>query len=141
MSNNLDQMFYISKIVLRKMKGLGNGSIITMSSTAWMKLAPNLSAYHTAKAGVIGLTCGMARDLGPYFIRVNAVAPGRVMTKNEIMIPNKINPDWKKETFNIQCIPQLITPEHITNTIIWLGSNQSQLITGQTIVVDGGVVT
>ena len=112
-SNNLDHMYYISRLVVPKMKLIGNGSIINMSSTAWMKLAPNLSAYHAAKAGVIGLTCGMASDLGPYFIRVNAVTPGRVITKNEINIQKNINPDWENETYKIQCIPIFITPENI----------------------------
>ena len=140
LTNNLDHMYHVSKLVLPNMKKIGNGSIINLSSTAWMKYAPNLTAYHAAKAGVIGLTCGMASDLGSYFIRVNAVAPGRVITKNEIINQNKINPDWEKETFKIQCIPKFVTPENIASTIIWLGSSQSELITGQTIVIDGGVV-
>ena len=85
LTNNLDHMFHVSKLVLPNMKKIGDGSIINLSSTAWMKFAPNLTAYHAAKAGVIGLTCGMASDLGSYFIRVNAVAPGRVITRNEII--------------------------------------------------------
>ena len=140
LTHNLNHFFYISQLILPKMKKLDGGSIINISSSAWMKLAPKLAAYHASKAGIIGLTCGMARDLGKYFIRVNAVAPGRVFTENEKIVQRNNNYDWEKETFKIQCIPKLIQPENIADTILWLASDQSALVTGQTIVIDGGVV-
>ncbi|MDE0591565.1 SDR family NAD(P)-dependent oxidoreductase [Halocynthiibacter sp. C4] len=114
----------------------GGGAIINLSSSAWMKMAGNLTAYHSAKAGIMGLTRGMARDLGQEGIRVNAIAPGRVVTERT----NVDDPDWVAETKTLQCIPELALADDIAQAAMWLASEGSRMVTGQTLVVDGGVV-
>ena len=134
---NLDHHALLASLVTPAMRAAAAGVIINMTSTAWMKMTGNMTAYHTAKAGIVGLTRGLARDLGGYGIRVNAVAPGRVLTERaEAMVDEA----WKQETKTLQCLPSLILPEDIADTVLWLASAKSRMVAGQTIVVDGGVV-
>lgn len=137
MALNLDHQALLSVAVSRSMQEAGGGAIVNMSSTAWMKLAGNLAAYHAAKAAIVGLTRGMARDLGPRKIRVNAIAPGRVATER---VTAKITDDWVSETHDLQCLKDLIQPQDIAATALWLASSGARMITGQTVIVDGGVV-
>ncbi len=137
MSVNLNHQAALSGLAAKKLKEAGGGAIINLTSTAWMKLAGNLTAYHAAKAGIVGLTRGLARDLGPSNIRVNAIAPGRIYTDRAA---TQVNEDWIEETKNLQCIPELIPPEAIADAALWLASDASRFITGQTIIIDGGVV-
>lgn len=135
---NIDHHFIIIRRAVPHMRAAGGGAIVNLSSTAFMKLAANLSSYHAAKAGIIGLTRGLAREFGPYGIRVNAIAPGRVVT--ERVRAHTVTPDWEQETKTLQCIPSLITPADIADCALWLASDAARMVTGQTIVVDGGVV-
>lgn len=135
---NLDHHFTVTRRAVPHMRDAGGGAIVNLSSTAFMKLAANLSSYHAAKAGIIGLTRGLAREFGPYGIRVNAIAPGRVVT--ERVRDSTVTPQWEQETKTLQCIPSLITPADIADCALWLASDGARMVTGQTIVVDGGVV-
>lgn len=135
---NLDHHFLLSQLVAPHMREAGKGAIVNLSSTAFMKLAPNLSSYHAAKAGIVGLTRGLARELGPHGIRVNAIAPGRVVT--ERVEANIVTPEWIAETKALQCLPLLIAPSDIADAALFLASDSARLITGQTLIVDGGVV-
>jgi NAD(P)-dependent dehydrogenase (short-subunit alcohol dehydrogenase family) len=135
---NLDHHFILSQAVAPHMQAAGGGAIVNLSSTAFMKLAPNLTSYHTAKAGIVGLTKGMARDLGPLGIRVNAIAPGRVVTAR--VRGTALTPEWERQTRELQCLPELIMPEDIAQAALWLASSGARCVTGQTLVVDGGVV-
>ncbi|MGP6089245.1 SDR family NAD(P)-dependent oxidoreductase [Antarctobacter jejuensis] len=137
MAVNLDHHALLSGIVAPGMAGAGGGAIVNLSSTAWMKLAGNLTAYHTAKAGIVGLTRGLARDLGPKGIRSNAIAPGRVVTER---VAGQVSDEWVAETHALQCIPDLIRPSDIADCAMWLASDAARMVTGQCIVVDGGVV-
>lgn len=134
---NLDHHFVLSQRAARSMKTAGGGAIVNLSSTAWMKSAANLTAYHAAKAGVIGLTRGLARELGPAGIRVNAVAPGRVVTER---VEAAITDEWISETHALQCLPELIRPRDIADAVLFLASDRARMITAQTLIVDGGVV-
>lgn len=135
---NIDHHFFLAQQVVPHMRALGGGAIVNLSSTAFMKLAPNMTSYHAAKAGVVGLTNGLARELGPANVRVNAIAPGRVVT--ERVAEHVVTPEWTAQTKALQCLPQLIMPDDVAQTILWLCSSAARSITGQTIVVDGGVV-
>lgn len=134
---NLDHHALLSQLVAPGMERAGGGAIVNLSSTAWMKLAGNLTAYHTAKAGIMGLTRGLARDLGSKGIRANAIAPGRVVTER---VAGQVTDAWKAETKQLQCIPDLIRPSDIADCALWLASSGARMVTGQTIIVDGGVV-
>lgn len=133
---NLDHHFLLARALAPGM-GASGGAIVNLSSTAWMKLAGRLVAYHAAKAGIVGLTRGLARDLGPRRIRVNAVAPGRVVTER---VAASTDAAWIAETKALQCLPVLIEPADVAAAILWLCSDAARCVTGQTLVVDGGVV-
>lgn len=135
---NIDHHFILARQVTPHMRALGGGSMVNLSSTAFMKLAPNMTGYHAAKAGIIGLTNGLARELGPDNIRVNAIAPGRVVT--ERVAGHVVTPEWEAQTKALQCLPRLIVPDDIAQTALWLCSSAARSVTAQTIVVDGGVV-
>jgi NAD(P)-dependent dehydrogenase (short-subunit alcohol dehydrogenase family) len=135
---NLDHHFLLSQLAAPHMRAAGRGAIVNLSSTAFMKLAPNLSSYHAAKAGIIGLTRGLARELGPNGIRVNAIAPGRVVT--ERVEATTVTEQWIAETKALQCLPLLISPADVADAVLFLASDSARLITGQTLIVDGGVV-
>src|SRR4029077_11131535 len=83
MALNLKHQFFAAQIARRSMRELGGGSIVNFSSTAFMIGIPNLSVYSAAKAAVVGLTKSLARDFGPERIRVNAIAPGLVVTERQ----------------------------------------------------------
>lgn len=134
---NLDHHFLLARAVAPGMAGVGGGAIVNLSSSAWMKLAPRMTAYHAAKAGIVGLTRGLARDLGPLGIRVNAIAPGRVVTER---VAAGVTEAWEAETKALQCLPALIEPADIAAGVLWLASGGARMVTGQTLVIDGGVV-
>jgi len=135
---NIDHHFILAQQLAPHMRALGGGAIVNLSSTAFMKLAPNMTSYHAAKAGIIGLTNGLARELGAANIRVNAIAPGRVVT--ERVAEHVVTPEWTAQTMALQCLPQLITPDDVAQVALWLCSSAARSVTGQTIIVDGGVV-
>lgn len=135
---NLDHHFLLCQMAAPHMRAAGGGAIVNLSSTAFMKLAANLSSYHAAKAGIIGLTRGLARELGRDSVRVNAIAPGRVVT--ERVAASTVNEQWIAETKALQCLPLLIEPADIADAALFLASDSARLITGQTLVIDGGVV-
>lgn len=137
MAVNLDHHAFLSSLVAPGMAQAGGGAIVNLSSTAWMKLAGNLTAYHAAKSGIVGLTRGLARDLGPSAIRANAIAPGRVVTER---VAGQLSDEWVAETHALQCIPDLIRPSDIADCALWLASDAARMLTGQCIIVDGGVV-
>ncbi len=83
MAVNLKHQFFAAQIARRSMRELGGGSIVNFSSTAWMIGVNRLSVYSTAKAAVVGLTKSLAREFGPDNIRVNAIAPGAVITERQ----------------------------------------------------------
>ena len=137
LSANLEHQAQLARLAAPNMADVGGGAIVNLTSTAFMKLAPDMTAYHAAKAGIVGLTRGLARDLGAKNIRVNAIAPGRVFTER---VDAETDENWIEETKQLQCIPSLIKPEDIAEAALWLASSSARMVTGQTLIVDGGVV-
>jgi p-cumic alcohol dehydrogenase len=140
MSVNVKGIWNCCKAVVPAMRQAGGGSIISLASLAATYGMPFALHYTTSKAAVIGLTRGLARELGRDGIRVNALAPSAVLT------------DGTREFFGDkagralavikagQSIQRNLTPPDLVGAVIWLVSDASQFVTGQTIAIDGGTV-
>jgi D-xylose 1-dehydrogenase len=138
MAVNLKHVFFAAQAVVPQMQAGGGGSIINMSSIAWMRGAPGLPAYATAKAAIIGFTNSLARLVGPDRIRVNAIAPGMVITERQRRL---WYPDERQitEMRARQIIPDAVTPEDIASIALFLASDESLRITRQCFLVDAGL--
>ncbi|QEG21438.1 SDR family NAD(P)-dependent oxidoreductase [Mariniblastus fucicola] len=134
---NLRPHFFGAQAVAPGMKEAGGGSIINFSSIAFRIAVQGFPAYATAKAGIVGLTNSMARELGPDFIRVNSVLPGWVLTKRQMDL--WATEEALKEFLAMQCLPEHLHEKDIVGTVLFLASNSSRMMTGQSLVVDGGV--
>jgi NAD(P)-dependent dehydrogenase (short-subunit alcohol dehydrogenase family) len=135
---NLKHVFFAAQAVVPQMQARGGGSIINMSSVAWMRGAPALPVYAAAKAAIVGFTNSLARSAGPDRIRVNAIAPGMVITERQRRL---WYPDERviAEFRTRQAIPDAVTPEDIASMALFLASDESQRITSQCFRVDGGI--
>jgi D-xylose 1-dehydrogenase len=135
---NLKHVFFAAQAVVPQMQAQGGGSIINMSSIAWMRGAPALPAYAAAKAAIVGFTNSLARLVGPDRIRVNAIAPGMVITERQRRL---WFPDEQKiaEFRARQAIPDAVTPDDIARLALFLASDESQRITRQCFTIDGGL--
>jgi NAD(P)-dependent dehydrogenase (short-subunit alcohol dehydrogenase family) len=135
---NLKHVFFAAQAVVPQMQARGGGSIINMSSIAWMRGAPALPVYAAAKAAIVGFTNSLARSVGPDRIRVNAIAPGMVITERQRRL---WYPDERQiaEMRTRQAIPDAVTPEDIANMALFLASDDSQRITRQCFLVDAGL--
>ncbi|RTE92429.1 SDR family oxidoreductase [Bradyrhizobium sp. LVM 105] len=135
---NFKHVFFAAQAVVPQMQARGGGSIINMSSIAWMRGAPALPVYAGAKAAIVGFTNSLARSVGPDRIRVNAIAPGMVVTERQRRL-------WYPDEQVIaamrsrQAVPDAVTPEDIANMALFLASDESQRITGQCFRVDAGL--
>lgn len=134
---NLKGLFLCSKAVYPQMKKQGKGKVLNVSSGTFFRGLPHFLHYVTSKGGVIGFTRALAREVGDDGIRVNTVAPGYTVT--EILKEKPQDPEEViKSIVANRCIKRTETPEDLTGTIVFLASDDSDFITGQTILVDGG---
>jgi D-xylose 1-dehydrogenase len=135
---NLKHVFFAAQAVVPQMQARGGGSIINMSSIAWMRGAPALPVYAAAKAAIVGFTNSLARSVGPDRIRVNAIAPGMVITERQRRL---WYPDDQviAELRTRQAIPDAVTPDDIANMALFLASDESRRITRQCFQVDAGL--
>ena len=140
MAVNVKGIWNCCKAVVPAMRKTGGGSIVNIASLAATYGMPYGLHYTTSKAAVIGLTRGLARELGRDNIRVNAVAPSLVLTEGtREFFAEKA--DKALETIKTgQAIARNLVPADLVGTIHWLVSDASGLVTGQTIAVDGGTV-
>jgi len=138
MNVNLRHHFFAIQAVAPGMTRAGGGSIINMSSISWMIPSTGLPAYITAKAGIVGLTRTLARELGGANIRVNCVSPGAIMTERQRRL--WMTPDYLAEIMQRQSIKRELTPEDVARLVLFLASEDSSAITGQNFVIDGGWV-
>jgi NAD(P)-dependent dehydrogenase (short-subunit alcohol dehydrogenase family) len=134
---NLKGMFLCSKAVYPYMKMQGKGKIINITSSTFFDGVPGFAHYVSSKGGIIALTRVMAREVGDDNICVNAVAPG--LTTTEVV---KGSPMYPAEHLNIssakRCFKRNEVPEDLTGAVLFLASDDSDFITGQTLLVDGG---
>ena len=140
MSVNVKGIWQCCKAILPAMKEQNSGSIVNISSLAATYGMPNGLHYTASKAAVIGVTRGMARELGRYNIRVNAVAPNVVDTEATGEVFGDKRDKIVEVTLSQQAIRKPLQTDDIVGAVLYLGSDLSKLTTGQTVMVDGGTV-
>ena len=136
-ATNLKSVFNMTKAVMRTMLKQRSGSIINMSSVVGVKGNAGQSNYAASKAGIIGFTKSVALELGSRNIRSNSIAPGFIETEMTGALDEKVVEEWR------QAIPLKRggTPTDVANACVFLGSDLSAYITGQTLHVCGGMLT
>ena len=136
MGLNLKSIFFLSQAVGKAMRDGGGGSIINIASDAGIRPYLGMSVYSISKAGVIMLTQAFAQEWGQYNIRVNAIAPSVTRTRRSTAL-------WEDET-NLKrkedntALGRIAEPEEMAGAALYLASEASSYMTGQTLVVDGG---
>ena len=133
---NLRHAYFAIQSVAPGMKKAGGGSIVNFSSVSYHVMTPNLSVYQSAKAAVIGMTRGLARDLGGDRIRLNSITPGWIMTQRQIDL--WLTPEAEAGQMAAQCLKEKLYPPDIARMALWLGADDSRLVTAQNFTVDGG---
>ncbi|HTZ89809.1 MAG TPA: SDR family NAD(P)-dependent oxidoreductase [Alloacidobacterium sp.] len=138
MEVNLRHHFFAIQAVAPGMKARGQGSIINMSSISWMIPGTGLPAYITAKAGIVGLTRTMARELGPSGVRVNCVLPGAIQTEKQRRL--WWTPEYMDRIMAGQSLKRTLMPDDVSRLVLFLAADDSSAITNQRYIVDGGWV-
>jgi NAD(P)-dependent dehydrogenase (short-subunit alcohol dehydrogenase family) len=138
MNVNLRHHFFTTQAVLSGMKSGGGGSIINMSSIAWIIPSTGLPAYVTAKAAIVGLTRALAHELGSSNVRVNSVLPGAVLTERQQRL--WWTPEYEAEIMGRQALKQSLLPSDVARMVLFLAADDSSAITNQNFVVDCGWV-
>ena len=133
---NVRHQFFAAQAVVDDMKAAGGGSIINLGSISWMLKNGNLPVYLMAKSAVQGLTRGLARDLGPFQIRVNALVPGWVMTEKQKRL--WVDDAGRRAIKDGQCIDAELMPDDLARMALFLAADDSRMITAQDLIVDGG---
>ena len=132
---NLKSVFNFTKAIQRYMLKQRSGSIINMSSVVGVSGNAGQANYSASKAGMIGFTKSIAKELGSRGIRCNAIAPGFIITEMTGKLPEDVRKEWEAGI----PLKRGGTPEDIANTCLFLGSDLSSYVTGQTIHVCGGM--
>ncbi len=138
MDINLRHQFFAIQAVAPRMTAAGGGSIINMSSIAWMIPSTGMPAYVACKAAVVGLTRTMAHELGTSNIRVNCVLPGAILTERQRR--RWWTPEYKAEIMARQALKRSLDPREVARLILFLAADDSAAITNQSYVIDGGWV-
>ncbi len=134
-SVNVNGMFLCARAVAPAMKRQRSGRIINMSSATVLMGRPNYLHYVTSKSAAIGMTRSLARELGGYGIAVNAIMPGAVKTE---IARESVKDGAFAAIVAEQSIHELVTPRDIADLVVYLSSDSARLMTGQTLVLDGG---
>ncbi|OGN52299.1 MAG: 3-oxoacyl-ACP reductase, partial [Caulobacterales bacterium RIFOXYA1_FULL_67_7] len=136
MAMNLKHLFFAAQAVLPDMQATGKGAIVNLGSTSWIIGQGGMPAYTACKSAVIWLTRSLARDFGPFGVRVNAVAPGWIMTERQLEL--WVTPETEKEIYANQCLKRRLVPDDIAKVVVFMCSDEAGAITNQHYVVDGG---
>ncbi len=131
---NLKGCFNYIRAVSQVFKNQKSGKIITISSINGLRGKFGLSNYSASKAGIIGLTKSVAKEMGRYNVNVNSVAPGFIETSMTASLSSEIREAAIKESV----LGRLGKPEDVANLVLFLASDEATYITGQVIQVDGG---
>jgi NAD(P)-dependent dehydrogenase (short-subunit alcohol dehydrogenase family) len=138
MAVNLKHQFFCAQAVIPDMKSLGKGSIINLGSISWIIGQGGMAGYTASKSAVLGLTRSLARDFGVYGIRVNAVAPGWIMTQRQL--EKWVTAEGEAEIVARQCLKRKLEPAEVAKVILFLASEEASACTSQHYIVDGGWV-
>lgn len=133
---NLKHQFFAAQAVLPDMKAAGQGSIVNLGSTSWIIGQGGMAAYTACKSAVLGLTRSLARDFGAFGIRVNAIAPGWIMTERQLEL--WVTPETEQDIYTNQCLKRRLVPDDIARVVVFMSSEEAGAITNQHHVVDGG---
>jgi len=133
---NVRHQLFATQAVVEDMKAARAGSIINMGSISWMLKNNEFPVYVMSKSAVQGLTRGLARDLGPYGVRVNTLVPGWVMTDRQRRL--WLTDEGREAIKRGQCIDAELMPADLARMALFLAADDSRMITAQDIVVDGG---
>ena len=136
MAVNLRHYFFCAQAVLADMKAARAGAIVNLGSVSWHLGLPDLAIYQTAKAGIEGLTRGLARDLGPLNVRVNCVVPGGVRTPRQMKLWH--TPDEEARMLAQQCLKARVEPHDVAAMVVFLASDDARMCTGHEYFVDAG---
>lgn len=137
---NVDGIFHMCRAAVGPMRERETASIVNISSLAAVYGLPNALHYTTSKAAVLGLTRGLARELGRFWIRVNAVAPSAVLTEGTDAFFAGARDRALDVIASQQSLRRNLEPSDVAGTIIHLLSDDSRFVTAQTLMVDGGTV-
>lgn len=135
---NLKAYFFAAQAVIPGMQAAGGGSIVNFSSISYMMGNAGYPAYTAANSGINGMTRSLAREFGPDRIRVNALAPGWVLTQKQKDM--WVTEEGLAAHLARQCLADPLEPEDIVGGCLFLASAASKAMTGQALVIDGGVV-
>jgi NAD(P)-dependent dehydrogenase (short-subunit alcohol dehydrogenase family) len=135
---NLTGVFNMTRAAREPLVASGCGSIVNISSSTILFGRQNYAHYVSSKAGVMGLSRAMARELGPYGVRVNTLTPGPTFTEVERAT---VTPEQKEAMIATQCLRRPAAPDDIADATIFLISKQARWVTGQLLNVDGGMIT
>ncbi|MCY0854087.1 SDR family NAD(P)-dependent oxidoreductase [Cupriavidus sp. D39] len=133
---NLRHQFFCAQLAAADMRTARKGVILNMGSASWHVAVPDLSIYMTAKAGIEGLTRGLARDLGRDGIRVNCIVPGAVRTPRQTRLWQ--TSESEARLLQSQCLPARIEPRHVASMALFLASDDGARCSGREYFVDAG---
>lgn len=133
---NLRHLFFAAQAVAPGMKALGSGVILNIGSISWHLALPDIVLYQTAKAGIEGMTRGLARDLGGHGVRVNTIVPGGIKTPRQDQL-------WHDESetariLGAQCLKARVMPEDVAALALFLASDDARMCTAHSYFVDAG---
>lgn len=134
---NLDHQFFATQAIRAGMASGEGGSIIMLGSISWMRGRPGLVGYTTAKSAINGMTKTLARELGPEGIRVNCIVPGAILTPRQEA--KWLTPELNQEFIDLQALKFRLDATHVARMALFLGSDESQGITGANFVIDAGL--
>ena len=136
MAINLDATFFAAQAAAAVMAPKRRGAIINFGSINALLGPPNMPGYVTAKAGIMGLTKSLAKDYGEHNLRVNAILPGWVATERQLQ--TWLTPETEREWMRQVALQSRLMPQDVANLALFLASDDSNMISGQSFVIDGG---
>ena len=138
---NVTGVFHMCRAAVGPMRQRETASIVNISSLAAVYGLPNALHYTTSKAAVLGITRGLARELGRYWIRVNAIAPSAVLTEGTEAFMGNMGDRALAAIAQQQALRGNLEPADVAGTVVHLLSDESRFVTAQTLMVDGGAVS